>query len=663
MAVQTLAINVTSSVGGALPGINNVTSGLTGMGNAASTASTSIGRLAPAFQQNRSSLQTFIGQARAGQLSIQGLSGAATSLGPSLQRATRPTASAANALTNLGRVASDLPFGFIAIQNNLDPLISSFGLVFSAAGGLQGGFKALGQALLGPAGIGLAFSVASSAATSLIQKYGSLGNAVSALNPFISNAGKAQAAWTSAMQKAIEPAAKEISNVNLLYAATQDLNVPLEERKRIADDLIKQYPQSFKGLNAEKILAGEAADAYDRLSKSLLATATIKAAQSFVEENQKALIGLRLEATRLDQRLRDLRAPDTGFISEDPIAVDRKINAAINEQNKNRAKQRDLEEQNANILAEQLKLIEQYGAAAAGVTESADTQAKRQKTVKTELDKQQEVVKSLRERIVELNAEFLATGGTVQDLTQDKIKAFGKALGDLTNVGAGPGSGLFTQIQEELSILQQSLSRTAVTIKVPIAIQPLPAASNTAAIEGIAKGVAADFRRAFVSETDKTFAELLQNSARDGIAAIATGIGEGIGGGGIKAAISGFVTAISSFGEKLGKQLIVQGLAIEAFNTSLKQLKGVQAIAAGGALIAASVAFRALATGGIGSFATGGTAFGPQLALIGDNPGREEHIIPSEVLDKLGTGSGFIAETRMSFSDLVIALKRAERNG
>jgi hypothetical protein len=33
---------------------------------------------------------------------------------------------AAFALTNLGRVAQDAPFGFIGIQNNLNPLLESF---------------------------------------------------------------------------------------------------------------------------------------------------------------------------------------------------------------------------------------------------------------------------------------------------------------------------------------------------------------------------------------------------------------------------------------------------------------------------------------------------------------------------------------------------------
>lgn len=661
---NTLGITVTSNVGGALPGINNVTGGLNGMAGAAGAATTAINRLAPAFQQHRGLLQTFIGQARAGQLSLQGLNGAASELGPALQRGARPATNATNALTNLGRVASDLPFGFIAIQNNLDPLISSFGLVFSSAGGLREGFKALRQALVGPAGIGLAFSVVSSATTVLIQKYGSLGNAIQALNPFLSNAAKGQAAWNAALATSAGPASKEIANVELLYEATQDLNIPLEERRKIANELIKQYPQSFKGLTDEKILAGQAAAAYEELTQSLLAAATVKAASSFIEENIKGLIGLRIEATKLNQRLAELRAPDTGFISEDPLSVDRKINAVQNEINKNKAKQRVLEEQNAAIQSEQLNLVKQYGAEVLITNQQADTKVKKEKAVKTELDKQSEVIKALRENVISLDAAFIAQGGTIEDLTNDKIKAFGKALGDLTNLGAGPGTAIFDNIRRELQSLRNVATQTAVTIKIPIKVEPIQSATNRAAIEGIAKGLNDDFSRAFQSANDKAMAALLESGIENGIATIAEGLGKAFTGGGFDSVFDGFINAIANFGESLGKQLIATGISLEAFKTSLASLSGVQAVAAGAALIAASAAFRSLAKGGLPSFATGGGIVGgPQLAMIGDNPGREEYVIPSEVLNTLGGGAGYIAETRVSINELLIALKRADRNG
>jgi hypothetical protein len=52
------------------------------------------------------------------------------------------------------------------------------------------------------------------------------------------------------------------------------------------------------------------------------------------------------------------------------------------------------------------------------------------------------------------------------------------------------------------------------------------------------------------------------------------------------------------------------------------------------------------------------------MAMIGDNPGREEYVIPSEVLDKLGNGGGnFIAETRIAGNDLLLTVRRAMSSG
>lgn len=660
---NTLGITVTSNVGGALPGINSVTGGLNGMAGAAAGATTAIGRLAPAFQQNRGLLQTFIGQARAGQLSLQGLSGAAANLGPALQRGARPANNAATALNNLGRIASDLPFGFIAIQNNLDPLVGSLGVLFSATGGLQGGFKALGQALLGPAGIALGFSVVSSLVTKAVQEYGSLGNAVNALNPFLSRAARLQAELGAASLKAGADALKESTHIDLLYKATQDLNVPLEERRKIADKLIEQYPQTFKGLTNEAFLAGEAASAYGRLKDQLLATAVVKAGDEVIAKRAKDLFNIRQEISETEARIRQMQSgPVTTFLGRSTGGTE----AAIELQNALLIKQRkDLAAVEADIKViqdEQLKVIQQYGAVAAGVVETKDKEAKKTKQVKTDTDRQADAIKQLRERVIELDAAFIAEGGTLDDLTDNKLKAFGKALGELANVGAGPGTALFENILRELQSLQNVANQPPVKVKIPIAIDPIPAATNTAAIEGIAKGVSADFSRAFVSANEKAINELLQKGAENGIAAISEGIGRALSGGGISAAFDGFVSALAGLGESLGKQLIAQGLAIEAFKNSLKSLSGVQAIAAGAALIAASAAFRNIAKGGVPSFATGGGIVGgPQLAMIGDNPGREEYVIPSEVLDSLGGGGMGTPEWRFTVDEMILWLDRGRR--
>jgi hypothetical protein len=76
-------------------------------------------------------------------------------------------------ITNLKLVIQDLPFGFIAIQNNIPNLLESFGALNTKSGGLRGALKDLAGQLIGPAGIFLAISTVTAAITFAIQKYGS----------------------------------------------------------------------------------------------------------------------------------------------------------------------------------------------------------------------------------------------------------------------------------------------------------------------------------------------------------------------------------------------------------------------------------------------------------------------------------------------------------
>ena len=62
------------------------------------------------------------------------------------------------AITNLNRVVQDAPFGFVGIQNNIGPLIDSFGALKASTGTTGGALRALIGSLAGPAGVGLAIA-------------------------------------------------------------------------------------------------------------------------------------------------------------------------------------------------------------------------------------------------------------------------------------------------------------------------------------------------------------------------------------------------------------------------------------------------------------------------------------------------------------------------
>lgn len=122
--------------------------------------------------------------------------------------------------------------------------------------------------------------------------------------------------------------------------------------------------------------------------------------------------------------------------------------------------------------------------------------------------------------------------------------------------------------------------------------------------------------------------------------------------------------------EQLGRLAILHGIAIEAIFESFK-LGGTGAIIAGGMLlVAAGIAKSRLASirdNNLPALAEGGLAFGPTLALVGDN--RNASIDPEVVapLSKLkammeGTGSKNVIVTgRLSGADLLISNERAGR--
>jgi hypothetical protein len=73
------------------------------------------------------------------------------------------TRQAQTAMINLNRVVQDAPFGFIAIQNNIDPLVQSFLTLRNSTGSTGTAVKALLSSFAGPSGILAVVSLASAA--------------------------------------------------------------------------------------------------------------------------------------------------------------------------------------------------------------------------------------------------------------------------------------------------------------------------------------------------------------------------------------------------------------------------------------------------------------------------------------------------------------------
>jgi hypothetical protein len=231
-----------------------------------------------------------IGDLRSGLKSFQnqvtsfknvGLGSALASIKPGADRATQ-------ALTNTGRIIQDLPFGFIGIQNNLNPLLESFGRLKSETGSGTAALKAMAGSLVGPAGLGIALSAVSSLIVYGIQKYGSLGNALNEVFGGLNNVQKANIALAKSFAEAEGSSAGEISKLQALVSIAQDESRSRTARIQAMRSLNETYKDILPNLDLENIKTQQVAVAIDKLTESLVRQAKIKGVQNLIEKETAA---------------------------------------------------------------------------------------------------------------------------------------------------------------------------------------------------------------------------------------------------------------------------------------------------------------------------------------------------------------------------------------
>lgn len=654
MATQNLEIIISSTVSDAVKGLDQVGKGSDKMAKDTERAAASVSK---SFNQ---------------------IDAAGKKLSASGKQVNAAAGSASITLTNLGRVASDLPFGFIAISNNLDPLIGSLSQVFSQSQTVVGGFKALGASLLGGAGIGLAFSITTALVTRAVQEYGSLQNAIDAFLRPLSEQEKLQKAVNDTIADGLKNGAQEVAKLETLYRATQNLNVPLSERNKIVDHLQKEYPSYFNNFSNEEFLAGKAASAYNNLKNAILQTATARAIEKKIAENAGKLIDLDLQRDELNRKAAKTQeevaksqanAAKTVALSQNQYGFSAtaagaaadglasRVRGLTEDLVENRKEYARISDLNDELLKKSDGLAAALGA---DIIKGPDGDKSTEKKVKSI----QSILDELNKDLLGLTSSFVSLGGKVSDLAEDKLKRLERAFRDLSDFGVRPGDEIFKQLDQQVKLLQNSLSRTPVTISIPkLNLQIPKAVSNTAAnFKTLVDSFNFDGLRL---ELERGINDALQNLSLQGIQSIGDAIGSAIvgSGGGIQSAIKSFLTLLGGFFQQVGIQMITYSKVLQGLQIAIKSLNPYVAAIAGGLAIVAGGALKAYASN-LPSFATGGGVVGgPTLAMIGDNPGREEYVIPSEVLDKMGGGGGYPERIELFLNgpNAVALLERGKR--
>lgn len=109
---------------------------------------------------------------------------------------------------------------------------------------------------------------------------------------------ESQKRYQEALNKGNVEAQNSITRLRVLYNASTDEAESTETRKKAIVALKKEYPDYFSKMSDENIMLGKSADAYERLTVSILAASRARASMKFLDENNEKIIGLEQKITQ-----------------------------------------------------------------------------------------------------------------------------------------------------------------------------------------------------------------------------------------------------------------------------------------------------------------------------------------------------------------------------
>ena len=201
-------------------------------------------------------------------------------------------------IQQIGRELPSLAMGwntfFLAISNNLPILTDEIKRAKDEYNALKAAGQQATPVWKQVASSLLSWQTALTVGITLLTMYGSeiidwVGNLFKAQKQL--DLGKESVkAFNDAMLKGGKSAQQEVTTLNLLYNATQNVSKGMNERLAAVEKLQQQYPSYFANFSKEDILAGKAADSYVRLAKSITASAKAQAARNSIVEQQSKVL-------------------------------------------------------------------------------------------------------------------------------------------------------------------------------------------------------------------------------------------------------------------------------------------------------------------------------------------------------------------------------------
>ncbi len=278
----------------------------------------------------------------------------------------------AGALFSLSQVARDAPFGFIAIQNNLPLVVDQFSTLSKTSGGLVGALKNVGAAILSPAGISFAFGAIIAGVTTLVQKYGSLGNAIDVifqkngkLTGEILKAKESYKDYAKELKTTSELAGQEaasvdgqIAKIEALKKIVLDQTESYEKRNTALNQLKEINKDHFGSLTIEKTKFDDLKGAVDGYTQSLIASAKTKGFEQEISRTSVELFKQEQLLGKLKTALEEARRAPVVIRGKEGLIDTSKVDAATSAYNSQNAVVQQLKKEQTTLNAELQKSID-----------------------------------------------------------------------------------------------------------------------------------------------------------------------------------------------------------------------------------------------------------------------------------------------------------------
>jgi hypothetical protein len=494
---------------------------------------------------------------------------------------------AAFALQNLGRVAQDAPFGFIGIQNNLNPLLESFQRLKAESGSTGGALKALTSSLTGAGGIGLALSVVTAAFTFAQMGLRAWGVTASKTKDEIDETTKSFKDQRDEFLKS--PYEKAVSGLSELRSKISLAKQGFLDKKSV----LKEYNEGI-GATIGKVNDLNAAE------------------QALINNGDKYLQLMLLKAKAefafkkaAEQSYEIIKKQNEIEVNKNPLGFDKKALVELQKLGKQPITALSLQTQFDEET--ELKKLNNFANRAINIAKNAEQEvidfAKKSgfnlnSLFDIDADKSNKDVKTVADILAQLDIDLKKVSNSV-DITfgqgnKDKVKAFATAIDSLTEIKAG--GGIIKNIQNEL-LNTKNVEVSAKTLGVNAATAfGVGFAAATTSIKGITFKSKFDLLNQELIAFNKSASEIVNNSLIQTFAGIGNAIGDSLANGTSLAQNLGasLLSSLSSVLSQLGQLAIGTAFAIEGIKTSLKSLNPGPALVAGIALIALAGGVRAL---------------------------------------------------------------------